>query len=623
MDVKKKFDPNWKTKYASLFMTQYEAVKKIHSGQRVFIGSGCSEPQGLVRALTARAGELADIEIVQLLSIGDAPYADKKYAGTFTVNAFYIGNTVREMIREGFGSYTPIFLSDIPRLFASGRLPLHTALIQVGPPDEDGMCSFGVAVDIVKSAAENATTVIAQVNPNMPRTLGDSFINIFDIDVLVPCEEPLIEMPDVKATEVSQKIGEFVSSLVEDGSTIELGIGKIPHSVAMSLKGKRDLGIHTEMVTDSMMELIKSGAVTGAYKTLDKGKVVASFCFGTQELYDFVDNNPVFSFHPTEYVNDTTLISRQNKMVAINTALQVDLTGQVCADSLGSEFYSGIGGQVDFNRGAARAPRGKAIIALPATAKGDTISRITCTLTPGAGVVTTRGDVHYVVTEFGVAYLHGKSVQERTLALISVAHPKFRAELIEQAIKEKYLRPELKDVEGKFQIGPKELRATMLLNDGTQINFRAIHPTDEPRMRDLFYNLSKQTVYYRYMSQLKSIPRSQVQNFVYIDHWNAVSIVGTLPTAAGEEIISVGAYYLDKKTNRAEVAFTVADAWQKKGVGSFLMSHLATIARRNGLTGFTAEVLAENKPMQKVFFNSGLKVTTKLNEGIISFEMDL
>ncbi|MBI3580500.1 MAG: GNAT family N-acetyltransferase [Nitrospinae bacterium] len=620
--MKQTYDPDWRTKYASLVVTAGEAVKRIQPGHRVFIGSGCSEPQGLVRALTERAGELADVEIVQLLTLGDAPYAKKEYSDAFTINAFFIGATVREIIREGLGSYTPIFLSDIPRLFSSGKLPLHAALIQVSPPDSEGMCSFGVAVDIVKSAAENALTVIAQVNPNMPRTLGDAFINVYDVDALVASEEPIIEMPDLPATDVSRQIGEYVASLVDDGATIELGIGKIPHSVAQSLKGKRDLGIHTEMVTDALLDLIQSGAVTGAMKTLDRGKVTASFCFGTKRLYEFVDDNPMFSFHPTEYVNDVGLISRQKGMVAINTALQVDLTGQVCADSLGSEFYSGIGGQVDFNRGAARAENGKAIIALPSTAHDDKISRIVCTLTPGAGVVTTRGDVHYVVTEYGVAYLHGKSVQERALALVSVAHPKFRAELMEQAIKERYLRPELKDVEGKMMIGPKELRTSMLLNDGTQISFRAIHPTDEPRMRDLFYTLSRQTVYYRFMAELKSIPRSQVQNFVYIDHWNAVSIVATLPTASGEEIIAVGAYYVDKKTNRAEVAFTVADAWQKKGIGAFLMAHLATIGKRNGLKGFTAEVLPQNKPMQKVFFNSGLKVRTTPGEGVISFEMD-
>ena len=622
MGKKISYDPDWKVKYASLIATADDAVKRMHSGQRVFIGSGCSEPQELVRALTARSGELADIEIVQLLTLGDAPYAKEEYAGIFSINAFFIGSNVRDIIRKGMGSYTPILLSDIPRLFASGRLPLHTALIQVTPPDENGMCSFGVAVDIVKGAAENALTVIAQVNPNMPRTLGDAFINVYDIDLLVPSDEPIIEMPDIPGTEVSRQIGEYVASLVDDGSTIELGIGKIPHAVVQSLKSKRDLGIHTEMLTDAMLELIESGAVTGAMKTLDRGKVVASFCFGSKKLYDFVDNNPLFSFHPTEYVNNTHIISRQNRMVAVNTALQVDLTGQVCADSFGSEFYSGIGGQADFNGGAARAPNGKAIIALPSTAKGGTISRIVCMLSPGAGVVTTRGDVHYIVTEHGVAYLHGKSVQERALALISVAHPKFRAELMEQAIQEKYLRPELRDVEGKLVIGPKELRATMLLNDGTQVAFRAIHPTDEPRMRDLFYTLSQQTVYYRFMTQMKNIPRSQVQDFVYIDHRNAVSIVGTLPEAHGEEIIAIGAYYLDQRTNRAEVAFTVGDKWQHRGIGMFLMNHLVTIAKRNGISGFTAEVLAENKAMQKVFYNSGLKVKTKLNDGTFSFDMD-
>jgi GNAT superfamily N-acetyltransferase len=309
-------------------------------------------------------------------------------------------------------------------------------------------------------------------------------------------------------------------------------------------------------------------------------------------------------------------------MVAINTALEIDLTGQVCADSLGTKFYSGIGGQVDFNRGAARSAGGRAIIALPSTAQNGTISRIVATLTPGAGVVTSRGSAHYIVTEYGVAYLHGKSVQERAMALISIAHPDFREELLAKAIEYKYLRPEMADVEGKIFIGPKELRTTMLLDDGTLVSFRAIHPTDEAGTRDLFYDLSKETVYYRYMSHMKRIPRKQVRNFVYIDHRNEVAVVGTLPEAYGEEIICVGRYYLDPKSNRAEVAFVVRDAWQNRGIGTFILKHLVNIAKRNGIAGFTAEVLRDNKAMQAVFNHSGLKVRSNLSEGVFHFDMD-
>ena len=620
--TKPSFDPAWQAKYSAQVLTAPDAVKQIRPGQRIFIGTGTGEPLELVSALSRRATELPDTEIVHLLTFGDAPYAHREMAQYFRVNSFFIAENVRDIIQEGLGDYTPVFLSDIPRLFDSGQLPLDVALIHVSPPDEFGMCSFGVSVDIVRSAAENASLVIAQVNPNMPRTLGDSFIHVHDIDVLVPSDAAILEVPPPVVTEVTRQIAEFIASLVEDGSTIEFGIGKIPQALFAFLKDKKDLGVHTEMVTDNIIELIESGAVTGARKTTDRNKVVASFALGTKRLYDYIDNNPLFSFHPTEYVNDPSIIRQQHKMVAVNTALEVDLTGQVCADSIGSKFFSGVGGQVDFNRGAAKSKGGKAIIALPSTARGGTVSRIMTHLSPGAGVVTTRAGVHYVVTEYGVAYLHGKSVQERALALISIAHPKFRADLLRDAIEAKYLSATMADKEGKILVGPKELRTTYLLNNGTQLNFRAIHPTDEPRMRDLFYKLSAATIYYRFMSHQKRVSRHQIQDFVYIDHRNDVTIVTTLPEAHGEEILAVGSYYLDHKTNLAEVAFVVSDQWQNHGIGTFLLKHLMRIARRNGIRGFTAEVLTENKPMQAVINKSNCKIKSKFTGSVYSYEMD-
>ena len=617
-----KYDPAWKQKYASQVMTAAQAVKKIRPGQRVFVGTGCAEPLELVQALAQRARELPDTEIVHLLTFGEAPYAHRELTQYFRINSFFIAENVRDIIQEGLGDYTPVFLSDIPRLFDSGQVPLDVALIQVTPPDADGMCSLGVSVDIVKSAAENAQLVIAQVNPNMPRTLGNSFIHIYDIDALVPSETPILEVPPPAVTDTTRQIAEYISALIEDGSTVEFGIGRIPQALLGFLKGKKDIGIHTEMVSDGIIELIECGAVTGARKTLDRGKVVASFCLGTKRLYDYVHNNPTFAFHPTEYVNDPFVIRQQHKMVAVNTALEVDLTGQVCADSIGSKFFSGVGGQVDFNRGAAKSRGGKAIIALPSTAKDGTISRITTRLSPGAGVVTTRAGVHYVVTEYGVAYLHGKSIQERVLALISIAHPKFREQLMKEAIEAKYLSASMADVEGKIMVGPKELRSTYLLPNGTQITFRAVHPTDAPRMRELFYALSQQTMYYRFMSSQKIVSRQQIRDFVYIDHRNDVSIVGTLPEAHGEEILALGNYYLDPKTNRAEVAFVVQDKWQRQGIGTFLLRFLARVARRNGIRGFTAEVLAENKGMQAVFNKSNTKIHSKYNGSVYSYELD-
>ncbi len=631
-----RYDADWQQKYASMVMTAEEAVAHVRPGQRIFISTAGSQPLRLVKALVARHSELADTQIIHSITLGEAPYAYKELSDHFSVNSFFVGANVRKTIQAGYGDYTPINLSDVPHLFSSGRMPIDVALIQVTPPDANGRCSLGISVDIVKSAAANAGLVIAQVNPQMPWTMGDSFMSVYDLDILVPVDEPLTEttqmgyiIDDVltgdlveSSHDISRAIGEHIASLVEDGATLEVGIGRVPHGVVEFLKEKKDLGVHTEVVTDAIVDLVEAGVITGNQKSLDRGKIVTSFAMGTKRLYDYVDNNPLFSFNPTEYVNDPFIIGQQNKMVAINTALEVDLTGQVCADSLGTQFYSGIGGQADFNEGAARSDDGRAIIALPSTAERGKVSRIVATIKPGGGVVTSRGRVHYVVTEYGIAYLHGKTVQERAMALISIAHPDFREELLSKAIEYKYVRPEMEDVEGRIFIGPKELKTTMLLDDGTLISFRPIHPTDEPATRDLFYSLSQETVYYRYMSHMKRIPRKQMQNFVYVDHRNEVAIVGTVPEASGDEIIAIGRYYLDQKSNRAEVAFVVRDDWQNKGIGSFILKHLTNIAKRNGIAGFTAEVMRDNKPMQSVVNRSGLKVRSKLTDGVYHFEMD-
>ncbi len=631
------YDADWQNKYSSIVMNAKAAVGKIRPGQTVFIASASAQPLHLVTALVAREHELADVKVLSSLTLGDAPYAYKDLADNFYVNTFFVSANVRDMIQEGIGDYTPISFSDIPRLFESGEIPIDVALIQVTPPDPQGRCSLGISVDIVKAAAANAGLVIAQVNPQMPWTHGDGYVSVYDLDILVPVDEPLIETPYAgfvddattgvmtgadDARPVAAAIGENVASLVENGATLEIGIGRIPHAAAMYLMDKKDLGIHTEVITPAVMRLVEAGVVTGAQKSRDRGKIVTSFAIGDREFYDYIDDNPMFSFNPTEYVNDPFIIGSQNKMVAINTALEVDLTGQVCADSLGTSFYSGVGGQADFNQGAGRSVGGRAIIALPSTAADGTVSRIVPTLQPGAGVVTTRGAVHYVVTEHGIAYLHGKSVQERAMALISIAHPDFREELLSKAVEYKWVRPGMADVEGRFFVGPKELRTSMVLDDGTLISFRSMNPTDEPATRDLFYSLSQETVFYRYMQHLNRIPRKQLQNYVYVDHRNEVAIVGTLPEAHGEDIIAIGRYYLDQKTNRAEVAFVVRDEWQKRGIGSFVMRHLANIAKRNGIAGFTAEVMRDNRAMQTVINHSGLKVTSALREGVYHFEAD-
>lgn len=622
MSKKPSYVEDWQTRFHVKLQSAEEAVRAVKPGHRVFLATGCAQPVQLVRALTMRAAELADVEINQLFTLGPAPYASKSLAASFRVNNFFVAENVRDIIQEGYGSYTPALLSNIPRLFSSGRIPLDATLLQVSPPDEHGMCSLGISVDIVKVAAENSKIVIAQVNPQMPRTQGDSLISIYDFDSVVAMETPIVEMDPMDLTEDVRRIGEYVAALIEDGSTIQIGIGVVTQAAMEKLQEKKDLGIHTEMITDTIIDLMESGVINGRRKSLDRGKVVASFCMGTRRLYDYVDNNPAFSFRPTQYVNDPNIISRQNRMVAINTAVEVDLTGQVCADSVGNRFISGAGGQSDFNRGASLAPHGKSIIALPSTAKEGSISRIVPQLTPGAGVVTTRSMVHYVITEFGTAYLYGKSIQERAMALISIAHPEYRADLLKKAIELKYLLPDMAAVEGKLFVEPPGLRTSMVLNDGTLVKFRPIHPTDEPRMRELFYALSEGTIYYRFGAHLKRLPQKQIQDFVYVDNRTEVTIVGYVPSAHGDEIISLGAYYLDKKTNRAEVALVTRDDWQNKSIGGFMMKYLARIARQNGIHGFTAEIHFTNKPMQLLMNKGGQKVSSKLNGSIYSFETD-
>ena len=431
---------SWQNDYKKKLRTPQEALLYVQSGMRVYIQPGCAEPETLVETLMGRAPHVEDVEIVHMLTMGSAPYVAPEMAGHFRHNAVFIGANVREAINDGRADYTPIYLSEIEELFVSGAMPLDVALIQVSPPDAHGYCSYGIGVDTTLTAANCARFVVAQVNDQMPRTFGDSFIHVSDIDALVESSRPLPEMKKTETTETQIAIARNVAGLIEDGAVLQTGIGGIPDAVLCMLMDRKDLGIHSELVSDGVIPLIEAGVITGELKNFKPRKVIVGFSLGTKQIFDFVDNNPIFEFHPTAYVNDPGLIARNDNMVAINSALEVDLTGQVCSDSIGNQFYSGIGGQVDFLRGASRSRGGKPIIAISSTAKKDTISRIVPMLSPGAGVVTSRGLVRYVVTEFGVAYLHGKTIHERAKALIEIAHPKFREELYEYCEKTKWLQ---------------------------------------------------------------------------------------------------------------------------------------------------------------------------------------
>ncbi len=443
---------HWLERYKSKLRTPAEAAKLITSGTRVYVHPGCAMPEVLVNAMCDRYLELEDVEVIHLLTVGKSAYSGPEMEGHFRHNALFIGANVRKAVNEGRADFTPVFLSEIPGLFYRGILPIDVALIHVSPPDEHGFCSLGVGADCTKPATEVAKIIIAQVNPHMPRTLGDCFIHVNKFTCAVEVDTPLRELPQVDLSitpaeaAVYESIGKNVADLIENGSTLQLGIGAIPDAVLKYLHSKKDLGIHTEMFADGIIRLVEEGVITNEKKTLHPGKMIVSFVLGSQALFDFIDNNPAIEFHPSHYVNDPFIIAQNAKMVAINSAIEVDLTGQVCADSIGNYFYSGFGGQVDFIRGAARSKGGKPIIALPSTAKQGTLSRIATRLAEGAGVTTSRGDVHYVVTEYGVADLYGKTIRERVRALIGIAHPSFREELERFAYEHKFMTSNEKEI---------------------------------------------------------------------------------------------------------------------------------------------------------------------------------
>ncbi|HYW44858.1 MAG TPA: acetyl-CoA hydrolase/transferase C-terminal domain-containing protein [Bryobacteraceae bacterium] len=424
--------------YGSKVSTAERAVELVRSGDRIYVHPGCAAPQVLLNALIRRAPELRDVEIVHMLTLGTGDYTQPEFEGHFRHNAFFMGGNVREAVDAGRADYTPISLSDIEYLFCSGEMPLDVVFLQASPPDADGFVSLGVSVDCTLTAASCTRHVIAEINRQMPRSMGDTTLHVSRLSAIVETSRPLLEVPPAASSPVQERIARNVASLVPDGATLQMGIGGLPNSVWACLADRKDLGIHSEMCCDGAVPLIEAGVINGARKTLHPGKVVVGFVFGSKRLFDLIDRNPMFEFHPTAYVNDPFVIAQNDRMIAINSAIQVDLTGQVAADSIGTAPYSGVGGQPDFIRGAGRSRGGKAIIALPSTAHQGEVSRIVPVLDPGAGVVTTRSDVHYVVTEHGIAYLRGKTLRERARALIAIAHPKFHDELFEFAVRAHY-----------------------------------------------------------------------------------------------------------------------------------------------------------------------------------------
>jgi acyl-CoA hydrolase/GNAT superfamily N-acetyltransferase len=607
------------------FPAEESVFSHIHPGNRIFIGTGCGEPQYLVSALIkyvqSHPKAFFDTELLQVWTLGVAPYADAKFKDIFRHNSFFIGSNTREAVNRGIADYTPIFLSQVPALFQKKLVPVDVALIQTSLPDKHGYMSLGISVDIVKAATENAALVIAQTNARMPRVLGDTFINIRDVDFVIPHDEPLLEFEVTVSDEIAQKIGTYVSRIVLDGDTIQVGYGSIPNAILTHLQSKKHLGVHTELLTDGIVMLMKRGVVDNSKKEVNRGKTVAAFCMGKRETYEFLHDNPSIEFRPVNYTNNPTVLARQKNMTAINSALEIDLSGQATAESIGKTFYSGIGGHADFMRGAILSQGGKTILALQSTAENGEVSRIAPFLKEGAGVTLSRGDIHYVVTEYGIAYLHGKNIRERAMELIAIAHPKFRPWLIDEAKKRSLIYKDQAFIPGVQGEYPEELETYRTTRTGLNILMRPVKLSDEHLLKDFFYSLSSDSLYRRFISTRPDMHHERLQPFVVIDYTREMVILAVREHEGQEQIMGMAQYTIDQTTHTAEVAFVVRDDYQGKGIGAELLTYVTYLAKKGGLLGFTAAVLMENVLMLQLFEKMGFNIEKRAEAGIYELKM--
>ena len=614
-----------KSRHPEKFPAEESVFSHIHPGNRIFIGTGCGEPQYLVSALIkyvqSHPKAFFDTELLQVWTLGVAPYADAKFKDIFRHNSFFIGSNTREAVNRGIADYTPIFLSQVPALFQKKLVPVDVALIQTSLPDKHGYMSLGISVDIVKAATENAALVIAQTNARMPRVLGDTFINIRDVDFVIPHDEQLLEFEVTVSDEIAQKIGTYVSRIVLDGDTIQVGYGSIPNAILTHLQSKKHLGVHTELLTDGIVMLMKRGVIDNSKKEVNRGKTVAAFCMGKRETYEFLHDNPSIEFRPVNYTNNPTVLARQKNMTAINSALEIDLSGQATAESIGKIFYSGIGGQADFMRGAILSQGGKTILALQSTAENGEVSRISPFLKEGAGVTLSRGDIHYVVTEYGIAYLHGKNIRERAMELIAIAHPKFRPWLIDEAKKRSLIYKDQAFIPGVQGEYPEELETYRTTRAGLNILMRPVKLSDEHLLKDFFYSLSSDSLYRRFISTRPDMHHERLQPFVVIDYTREMVILAVREHEGQEQIMGMAQYTIDQTTHTAEVAFVVRDDYQGKGVGAELLTYVTYLAKKSGLLGFTAAVLMENMQMLQLFERMGFNIEKRAEAGIYELKM--
>jgi acyl-CoA hydrolase/RimJ/RimL family protein N-acetyltransferase len=624
MEEKKEIE-QIKKAYPEKFLSEKEIFSRIHGGDRIFIGTGCGEPQYLVKALInyveSNPKAVFDAELLHVWTLGVAPYTAEKFKSNFRHNSFFVGNSTRQAINKGVADYSPVFLSQVPGLFRSKAIRIDVALIQTSLPDKHGNMSLGVSVDIVKAAVEASSMVIAQVNAYMPRVHGDGFIHISDVDFVLPYDEPILEYENIIPGEIAQKIGRYVSRIVQDGDTIQVGYGSVPNAVLSNLTEKHDLGVHTELLSDGVIDLMKRGVVTNRRKNIDRGKTIASFCMARKETYEYLHDNPSVEFRTIEYTNNPFIISQIKNMTAINSALEIDLTGQATAESLGKTVYSGLGGQADFMRGAVTAQGGKTILVLQSTAMEGKVSRIVPYLKEGAGVTLTRGDIHYVVTEHGIAYLHGRNVRERAMALIAIAHPDFQSWLLEEAKKEHLVYKDQAFMPGKGGIYPEHLETFRTTSKGLKIFLRPVKITDEGLMKDFFYSLSPKSMHKRFMSLRLDMPHERLQEYLPVDYEKNMAIAALVKEEENEILIGLAQYFMNPDQHTAEIAIVVRDSYQGKSVGTEILFYLTSIARQRGLLGFTAEVLLENQPMLRLFDKLGFDIDRRYEEGMYSLDI--
>jgi acyl-CoA hydrolase/GNAT superfamily N-acetyltransferase len=608
----------WADDYVKKKRSGGKAISLLKPGQRVFIGSSCGEPQYLVRKLAQASDTFTDIEIVRLLSLESTPLtliADKTKDQSFSIRSFYSGSAKPKSLAKNKRFITPMNLSAVPRLFESRLLPIDVALVQVAPPDDFGWMSLGISVDITLAAAMSADLVIAQVNSSMPRVLGRSFIHVNDVDVIVEHEEELLTIGELPELESANHIGRLIARLIDDGSTIQISPGTTPQSILLALSEKNDLGVHTQFLTNDIMRLVSMGVITNRKKGFNDGKLVASSAIGTNNLYEFLDDNPSIEFHPSDYVNDPGIISRHNKMVSMNVAMTMDLTGQVAADALSNNYFSGVTGMLDFIRGSFQSEGGKSIIMLISTTIDGKKSRIVPMLNDTA-IVVPRGDVQYVVTEYGVVNLFGKSLQERATAMISISHPDFRDELLFEAKKTGLLSEERTLSESVRGIYPIKLEETREI-DGDLITIRPAKPVDERRIQEHFYNQDKDDIYSRFFQARSRFVRDDLEGMFQIDYIKDLTLLAVVGEFGFGKVVAVGEYLLDQARNVAEVAFSVSKEWQGKGLGKILMRKLSEAARENGIAGLMAYTLPRNQGMIRLFKSLPYKVSTMYDGSVI------